>query len=138
MATIDFVSIEQLTKDFGAIARLPTSVLDDILLAEADVVMPAVRRHAASELQGPYYAGGVAGGVTKNRPTPAPDGRRLYLNFNGTQHGNRLAEIAYINEFGKTGQPARPFMRHASESSASETENAGLKALDAFLKKHNF
>ena len=76
MATLDFVGLEQLTKDFGAIARMPTSVLDSILLAEADVLIPAVRRHAMAELQGPYYKGGVAGAVTKNRPTPAPDGRK--------------------------------------------------------------
>lgn len=137
MADFDFVGIDELERDFSNIAKLPASVQDEILEAEAGVIMPAQKRMALSMLTGPYNKGAVAGAVTKNRPVATADGRKMYLTFKGTQHGNRIAEIAFVNEYGKKNQPARPFIKTALETHADEAVDAGYRVYDKWLTKNN-
>lgn len=137
MANFDFIGIDELERDYSNIAKLPVHVLDEILEAEAGVIMPAQKRLASSMLVGPYNKGAVAAGITKNKPVAASDGRKLYLTFNGTQHGNRIAEIAFVNEYGKKNQPPRPFIKTALETHATEATDAGYRVYDKWLTKNN-
>ena len=44
----------------------------------------------------------------------------MFIEFAGTQHGESIATIAYINEYGKTNQPARPFIATANAKCENE------------------
>lgn len=57
--------------------------------------------------------------------------------------GNRNAEVAFINEFGKSGkhgkkgQPARPFIRTANEAAEERATEAEEKVYNDFLNGKN-
>ena len=49
----------------------------------------------------------------------------------------RNAEIAFVNEYGKRGQKARPFIRDANAESESKMEKAAFRIYDNYLKSKN-
>ena len=51
---------------------------------------------------------------------------------------NRVAEIAFINEFGKKNQPARPFISQANESNAGAAVDAAADVYDRYLSSKGF
>lgn len=68
------------------------------------------------------------------------NGRAIYVYPKGTRkHGNkrRAAEVAFVNEFGKAGQPARPFIQTANEKAADAATDAAARVYDSFLKSKN-
>lgn len=59
----------------------------------------------------------------------------MSIKFEGSSHGNRNAEIAFVNFYGtKRAQPARPFITAAEEISAEESAIKVQEVLDKFLK----
>lgn len=136
MAGIAFtaVGVDALAKVLNDIANIPQDVQGEIVDAMADVVKDAQVFTAGTMLQGPYYQGDVAASVTKSRIKKRKSGPYVDIEFKGTAHGNRLAEIAFINEYGKKSQPARPFIKTANELSDEPSKKAGLDVYDAWLK----
>ena len=86
-------------------------------------------------LQGPYYAGGVEKGMTKKTPFSTGNGAEAHITFEGMQHGSRIGEIAFINEYGKTNQPARPFIQMVIEQEDGNLGKAADKIMDKYLKR---
>ena len=138
MAIMAMEGLEELALDLEELANMPVSVLDDMLNAGGEVLKKGQSKTAESMLQGPYYAGGVAGGVALTKPRKHKDGRALFITFKGFQHNNRLAEIAFVNEFGKKKQPPRPFIRTANEQHADEAISAEEKIYDDYLTRKGF
>lgn len=158
--------LDDLIKDFETIAETPEEVIDEMLNAQADVVVKAQKQTARTMLSGPYSQGIVADAIKKNPRVQYTrgGGKVLYINFAGrvygagrpqggieklkgkgrrkhiavSEAGNRIAEIAFINEFGKTNQPARPFILAANEESASEATKQAADVYDKFLKSKGF
>jgi hypothetical protein len=56
------------------------------------------------------------------------------IEFKGESHGNRNAEIAFVNEYGKKSQPARPFIKTANTISDEPSKKAGFSVYDDWLK----
>jgi HK97 gp10 family phage protein len=133
MATFQVTGLDNLINAFERLAELPDGTIEAMLLAEANIVAEAQKRTAASMLQGPYYAGGVAESVTVGKMKKAGGARTLSITFDGTQHGEPLARIAMINEYGKTNQPARPFARTAIEECAPAAEKAAQTIYETYL-----
>ena len=80
--------------------------------------------------------------IKKGKVKIKKDGSRvIYIYPSGTRERGekriRNAEIAFINEFGKKGQKARPFVRTANEKSAEATTQAAADVYDRFLKSKN-
>ncbi len=138
MARFSVDGLDRLILDLEDMAKIPDKVFDEMLLSGGEVIRKAESQTAAEMLQGPYYKGAVAASVTLGKPRKLKNGRCVYVTFNGTQHGNRVAEIAFVNEFGKKSQPARPFIKTAVESKAEEAEEAEAKVYDAWLRSKNF
>jgi hypothetical protein len=129
MAKIEITGLGETLISMQNIANIPDSVIREMMEAQADVVMEAQKRTASTMLRGPYYKGGVVGGIDKGNFKRLADGAEHYVVFKGTQHGNRIAEIAFINEYGKKNQPARPFIKTANEQAAGEATEAAAKIL---------
>lgn len=129
MARIEITGFAETLISMEQIANIPDGIIQQMLEAQADIVVKAQKRTASTMLQGPYYKGGVAGGVSKGRYKRTGSGAQQEVVFKGTQHGTRIAEIAFINEYGKKNQPARPFIQTANEQSAAETTEAAAKVL---------
>lgn len=130
MARIEISGLGEAVLSMEKIANIPDGVMRSMMEAQADIVTEAQKRTASTMLKGPYYKGGVAGGVSKGKFKRTPGGAEHYVAFKGTQHGTRIAEIAFINEYGKKGQPARPFIRTANEESSGEATEAAAKILN--------
>lgn len=126
--------LSELMQSFSDIAELPDSLIKDMLNAEADVVVAAQKKTASTMLRGPYNKKAVEAAVTKKPPRKGADGYSVSITFEGAQHNTRLAEIAFINEFGKVNQAGRPFIETANEQSADEAVRSAAKRYDQFLK----
>ena len=67
-------------------------------------------------------------------------GKALYVYPNGSRcdgSRRRVTEVAFVNEFGKEGQPARPFIGTANARKGDEAVKAAAEVYDKFLKSKN-
>lgn len=128
------IGADALARVLREIADIPQDVQGEIVDAMADIVKDAQVFTAGTMLQGPYYQGDVAASVTKSRIKKRKSGPYVDIEFKGMAHGNRIAEIAFINEYGKKSQPARPFIKTANELSDGPSAKAGADVYDAWLK----
>lgn len=138
MASFSVNDLDQYAFDLNELADIPDSVIREMLLAEGEVIRKGQAQTARTMLQGPYYEGGVAGGAMVGKVKRRGNSSTVYVTFEGTQHGNRVAEIAFINEFGKKNQPPRPFIAQANEANASSAVDAAAQVYDKYLKSKGF
>lgn len=139
MATFDTFGFDSLELSFREIAAIPADVQDKILNAQADVVVEAQRESAKS--YGVEDSGLMIEKIKKTGVKDTKDGRVIHVYPQGSRkRGNvktRNAEIGFENEYGKTGQEARPWMQTANERCAEETTAAGAAVLDEWYKSKN-
>lgn len=134
--------LDGLILDLQTVANMPEEVQDEILNAEADVVMDAqqkkIREFGIYDGSSPVH---VANSLKKNRPKTQKGKRVIHITSKGVRRrGNiitRNAEILFVNEFGKRGQKARPAIATANEESAAATTAAGARVWDEYLTKNN-
>ena len=77
--------------------------------------------------------------ITHSKPKKTETGGYSDVTFSGSRTRGRTktrnAEIAFINEYGKRGQPARPFIATAAEQYADQIAEPGEKIVaDWFYK----
>lgn len=135
MATMTTTGLDEYMFSFEELSQLPDSVLQEMLQAEGEVIKEGQIKTAQRMLQGPYNQGGVVSGIKLGKFKRNAGNATMYVTFEGEQHGNRIAEIAFINEFGKHGQPARPFIREANETNADKAVDAAEKVYDNYLSR---
>ena len=142
MANLSTSGLEELIGGFDAIAEIPDEVVLEMLVAEAEVIAPAQEAEARAMLSGEYSTGETAQSISYDKKLKkTADGRAIYVYPKGTRrHGNkrRAAEVAFVDEFGKHGQPARPFIQTANEKAADRAIDAAARVYDDFLKSKNF
>ena len=130
-----------LIDDLGLLMGLPTEVKNEMLNAGADVLIAEQQRTARSMLNGKYSVGQLARSITKRKPKMGKDGSSIQVVFEGevgVKVKTNMAGIAFINEFGKTNQPARPFVKTAIENSADEVAEAEGRVLDDYIDSIGF
>lgn len=143
MGRLTVNGLDALSDDFAALARLPDSVIDGILDAEADVILPAQRAEIEKQWNGPknLSTGMSAKSIKKGKVKKDRDGRSLSIYPKGTRkrggQTTRNAEIAFINEYGKRGQPARPAIDAANKKKEEEAVAAGERVYNQFLDSRN-
>lgn len=140
MADISTSGLDELFDDLAAIAELPDEIALEMLRAEAEVVAEAQATEAVA--MGVMDTGTTVRSITYGKKLTVRDGERvLYVYPNGTRkdHGGkrRTAEVAYVNEYGKHNQPARPFIRTANEKAADSALQAAARVYDEYLKSKN-
>ena len=128
------IGADKLARDLYRIADIPQGVQREMVNAMGDVFAEAQVYTAATMLQGPYYQGDVASSVKKSRIKKNKSGPYVDIEFKGESHGNRMSEIAFVNEYGKKSQPARPFIKTANQISDKPSQEAAFKVYDKFLK----
>lgn len=138
MASFSVNGLDEYAFSLDELANIPDSVIEEMLCVEGEIIKKGQEQTASTMLQGPYYAGGVAGAIKIGDMKRGVFGKIVYVSFEGTQHNNRVAEIAFINEFGKKNQPARPFIREANEKNAGAAIDAAAKVYDNYLKSKGF
>lgn len=141
MARFEVDGLDALTDDLAELAKLPDSVVDGMLNAEADVLV-AEQKKTAEEYLGKkgYGTGSTARSIKKGKIKKSGNDRTIYITPTGTNaHGVRNAEVAFLNEYGVESKniPARPFIRIANERAGDRAVEAGEKVLNAYLDSKN-
>lgn len=139
MMKLSTEGLESLFDDLTAVMELPDSVVLDMLTAEGEII--AAAQTAEAKAMGVFDTGKTASSIiVEKKLTQKGESRSLLVKPDGNRtDGNkrRIAEVAFINEFGKTGQPARPFIGTANEKSADAAVQAAADVYDKYLKSKN-
>lgn len=135
--------LDGLIDDLADLARLPDSVVDGILDAEADIILSAQREGIEKHWRGPHSAGISAKSIKKGKIKKDKDGRSISVYPQGTRkRGGRIirnAEIAFINEYGapKKRIAARPAIDTANKKNEREAVDAGERVYHSYLDSKN-
>lgn len=134
MAEFDVSGLDDLMLSLQDVADLPEAVQDAMLDAQADVVLQAQQ----SAAQAIADTGQTARSLRKSKPRTRKGVRSISITFAGSRKRGdtttRNAEIAFVNEYGKKGVPARNFIRKANEQSAAASTQAAASVYDQYLQ----
>lgn len=135
--------LDQLIADMEKVMELPDRVQEDMLNAEADVVVRAQRDELTS--QNLVNTGQLRESIARNNKvkTDGKGGIGKYLDIypQGTRNdGVRNAEVGFILEYGAPGRKLKAYhwMKSANEKSTEKAVEAAAGVYDEFLKKVNF
>lgn len=124
---------------------IPNDVMNKMLHASADVAVEAQKKTASSMLNKGYSTGGLVRSIGKGRIKRTKEGKSISIIFKGSRtrgkrkkHTTSNAEIAFLNEFGKRGQPGRPFIQTANEQCTEAAVEAAAKIYDKWLDSMGF
>ena len=143
MGSISVNGLDGLMDDLAELAELPDGVVDDILNAEADVILPAQREEIEKQWKGPYSLGISPKSIKKGKVKKGKDGRSISIYPQGTRKRKKRtvsnAEIAFINEYGAPwrGIAARPAIGTATVKKEQEAVDAGERVYHAYLNSKN-
>ena len=119
----------ELLRDVGKLGNIPGAVMKAAVRAKADVTQKTVDFNAEARLNGRYSEGVVARSSKIEKVRCARGNASCQLNFKGEQHKTRVAEIAFLNEYGVHGtvqEGGRHFIADASRDKG--TRDAGDQA----------
>ena len=137
MAKLSISGFDDLQADMEALLKMPDSISDDILNAQADIIVDAQKESMAKMLKGPYSTGETARSIKKGKVKKRSGKKSLEVAPKGrNRKGEQNAAVAFVNEYGKRGQPGRPAIRTANEQSGEKITAAGEKAVDKYLREH--
>ena len=114
---------KELMRDLREAGDVPPDILKQMVERQAKPTEEALVYTGGSMLVGPYFEGDVARSVKAGKARVSAGGAQ--------------AEIAFINEYGKKSQPARPFISKAIKDSEAEGAEAARTVLDAYLAFKN-
>ena len=137
MAEFSFSGLDELMLSMQEIAQIPDEVVDEMLNAQADVVVEAQRRQG--KVMGVHRTGMTVKSIKKGKVKLRKDGTRvIYVSPMGTRkRGNkrvRNAEIGFVTEYGTRSQKAKPFIKAANEQSAVEATEAAAEVHSRWLE----
>jgi len=139
MAGVSVDGLEGLMESFDALADLPEDLMDDMLNAEADVVVRA-QKDAVSAL-GMVDTGQLKDSIRKNQKTGTGSmGKYLDIYPQGVRDdGVRNAEVGFIHEFGAPRKhiPASGWMKQANEQCTDEAVSAAEAVYQEYLNENN-
>lgn len=135
MAELSVSGLDGLLLSMEQAAEIPDGIAREMLEAEAAVVEEA--QIAQGVTMGVYRTGQTLYSIRKGKMKKGRSGERLiYVTPAGkNDKGERNAAVAFVNEYGKRGQAARPFIRIATEAAATPAVEEAEKIYDRWLKE---
>ena len=119
MASLELQGFDSLEDAFSRIADIPFSVTEEALDGMAEVAMAKIKSSGESMgVRDPESDTHILDKIKRNKAKKTDSGGFETITFAGSRtRGNgtktRNAEIAFVNEYGKRNQPARPFIGRA-------------------------
>lgn len=140
MGRLELQGFEDLSDAFNRISDIPKAVTEDALKAMASVA--AARIRATGESMGvrdPESSVHILDKIKQAKPKLNASGGYADITFSGTRTRGRTrtrnAEIAFVNEYGKRGQQARPFIGAAMERHAAAIAKPGEDIVGDWIEK---
>ena len=140
MASLEFNGFDALEDAYLRIADIPWDVTEQALNAMAEEAAKKIRDSGESmNIRDPESNIHILDRIKPTKAKQTENGGYQQITFSGTRTRNgvktRNAEIAYINEYGKRGQPARPFMLRAMEDGADDISARAETVLGDWTEK---
>jgi hypothetical protein len=140
MATVTLEGFTELDAMFKKLGDVPWDVTKAALDQMGEAGEDAVRRTGRSMgVRDPESGVHILDKVTHTKPKQTDDGGFCKVTFSGSRRrGNtttRNSEIAFINEYGKENQPARPFIRQAGAQYGDQISAPGAKIVGDWMVK---
>ena len=141
MAKLEYNGFESLNDAFARISEIPFSVTKEALDAMAKVAADEIR--STGEYMGIRDEDSdvhVLDHIKTGKAVQTDDGGYEKITFSGTRRRGskgtqtREAEIAFVNEFGKRGQGARPFVRTAMTKNGEQIAEPGEKIIGDWIE----
>lgn len=140
MARLEFEGLTELSDAFGRLENIPDSVTSKALTEMGEVAFSHIRRTGESMgVRDPESDVHILDKMKLTKPKITENGGYAEVTFSGTRtRGNtktRNAEIAFINEYGKRKQDARPFIGTAMSQAEKAITDAGAEVLGDWIEK---
>lgn len=139
VANLTFTGSDELNEAFSRINNIPWSVTEEALDSMARVAAREIK--STGEYMGVRDENSdvhILDNIVTKKATKTDDGGREKITFDGSRRrGNittRNAEIAFINEYGKRGQDARPFMKTALSQNEALISDPGVKIIEDWIE----
>ena len=141
MPSLTHFGLDGLAEAFANIYQIPENVQIAMLNAEAEVASRAMKTTGeAYGVRDDESTVHILDVMVKSKPNKGSDGVYLYITFKGTRtdekHDHvRNAEIAFVNEYGRPGQAARPFVRDSLEKAEGNIYAAAENVYNEWIDK---
>lgn len=126
---------DRFTASLDKLAALPPATMGEMLTSGGEVIAQAHREKL--EQYGAVDTGRLAASIKVGKPNAKAG--TIEIRPSGTRRrGNtvtRNEEIGYITEYGKKGEPARPWMREGNADSEDKAVDAAQNVFNAYLDK---
>lgn len=139
MASFNVSGMDELQAAFGRIENIPWEVTEKALGKMADVAAAKVK--AQGENMGVRDAESAEHILDRIKPAKAKQddsGGHQDITFSGSRMRNgirtRNAEIAFVQEYGKRGQQARPFIGTAMASNDETIAESGAEVIGDWIE----
>lgn len=139
MASLELQGFDSLEDAFRRIADIPFSVTEEALDAMAEVAKEKIRSTGESMgVRDPESDTHILDKLKRNKAKKTDSGGYETITFTGSRtRGNtktRNAEIAFVNEYGKRGQAARPFIGTAMNKDADAIQDPADKIIGDWIE----
>ena len=141
MADLTFSGTEELTNAFARIHDIPWQVTEKALDGMAKVAAAEIK--STGEYMGVYDEKSdvhILDHITTKKAKQTDDGGYEKITFDGTRRrgktNTRNAEIAFVNEYGKRGQDARPFIRTALTKNEALISGPGVEIIGGWIENN--
>ena len=144
MGAISVEGFDRLSLSLEQLAAMPDAVVGEMLVAGAEVIKEAHQKKLEQYVNSykpkserAKRTGQLAASLKVEKPNVQrgfveirPSGSRTRGNTT-----TRNEEIGYITEYGKAGEPARPWMREANAEAEDKAVDAAAKPFEQYLDK---
>ena len=136
MASFKVSGIDELCNAIAKVQNIPNNIITDMLQAMGEVAKKAIESYARAK--GIVGTGLTIASITLKKPKISASGGEVKITFSGSRTREKTttanAAIAFINEFGKRGQPARPFIKDAIDKEGDKIGDAGTEIFNKWLE----
>lgn len=140
MPAFSFYGTEDLAAAFKKMSNIPNDVKAKAMTAAGNIVAEEQRRVGEEKgIRDPESNAHILDKIKVNKPKIEENGASVTITFSGSRKRGRTstrnAEIAFINEFGKRGQPARPFISVANKKAQERALDAAADVIHDYIEK---
>lgn len=139
MAMLELQGIDSLEDAFKRISEIPFDVTSEALDAMAEVAEGKIKAQGESmHVRDPRSDVHILDKIKRGKAKQTKEGGYEMISFTGTRTRGRIrtrnAEIAFVNEYGKRGQAARPFIGLAMTQHANAIQDPADKIIGNWIE----
>ena len=141
MPKLELSGFDELTAAFDKISDVPEEVQMKALTAMEEIAATEIKKSGETYgVRDPESSSHVLDSIKMNKPKKTDTGGYADVTFSGTRTRSgkqvRQAEIAFINEYGKKNQQARPFVGEAMNKNADAIVRVGADVILDWTEKN--